>query len=255
MQQERRSGHRTRLPDASVVYESAHHEPRDAELLDLGTGGLFIPAVTPLPRGTRLALEIRLSRGGPSWPALGRVVWTRASGGAGRPSGMGVKIVDLDEAARAAIERAIGPAAPARERTVRGIGIATPPAAWVAKGRSPERTERTKRGRVVAAALVVAAAAAAVLGMMQSKGQRAQASLPPAPTSMEVAPAAVSVSEPAPSVVASVATTATQPPASTAVAPRTPTGRGARTGSRPPAWRAWTPTPKRTVTSPSDNPY
>jgi len=261
MQQERRSGHRTHLPGASVVYESARHEPRDADIVDLGAGGLFIPAVAPLPRGTRLALEIRLSRGGPAWPALGRVTWTRTSASPGRPAGMGVKLVDVDDAALEAIQRAIGPAAPARERTVRGIGLTTPPAAWVAKAGAAEAprtaTRRTRtRGRAMAAALLVAAIAAGVLGVMQGRipwwhGRVAAAGTTPV-TSAVVMPALPSVDAP-PAAAAPVATAATsaappRAPASATMSPSKPTARS-------PRWRAWAAPPKRSGTVPSDNPY
>jgi hypothetical protein len=259
MQQERRSGHRTHLPGAHVVYESARHEPREADLLDVGAGGLFIPAVTPLPRGTRLALEIRLSRSGPSWPALGRVVWTRAAA-PGRPGGMGVKIVDIDDAALEAIRRAIGPAAPARERTVRGIGLSTPPAAWVAT-----KTGRNGRGRVVAAALVAAAVAAGALGVMQGRiptwlGRTATAGTAAVTTTAETSalgPVVAPPSAPAPSGIraggsaAPIATAA----ASSARSPAGASGGRSKPASPAPRSPAWTAAPRRSTGAPSDNPY
>jgi hypothetical protein len=242
MQQERRRAPRTRLPDASVVYESTRHEPRDAELLDIGTGGLFIPAVTPLPRGTRLVMEICLGRGGPPWGALGRVTWTRARPIAGRPSGMGIKIVDIDEAAVAAIERAIGPAAPARERTVRGIGTLTPPAVWVAKGPAMKR-RGTRRGRAtaMAAALLIAAVGAATLGAMQWRMRG---------TPWRAAPAETAAAQPPPAVPAETPPAVSAPAASaddttpTQVVPLVPATTG-KPASRPAPWRAWSATPKR----------
>jgi hypothetical protein len=236
-----------------VVYESTRHEPREAELFDIGTKGLFIPAVAPVPRGTRLAMEIRLSREGPSWGALGRVVWTRTSPAAGRPSGMGIKILDMDEAGVEAIERAIGPAAPARERTVRGIGTPTPPAVWVAKGKS--RARGKGRGRAMAAALLVAAAAA-TLGVMQWRirgmQERAGAAVvqPPPPARAET-PHAVSVwPASAGGGTAEGATTVT----SSMEVPRAPVTTSTP-ASHPAPWRASPATPKRTVAASSDNPY
>lgn len=257
MQQERRKARRTRFPGASVVYESTRHEPREAELVDIGTGGLFIPAVIPLPRGTRLAMEIRLTRGGPSWAALGRVMWTRVSPVAGRPSGMGIKIVDLDEAAVEAIERAIGPAAPARERTVRGIGTPTPPAVWVAKGPA---ARRRGRGGAMAAALLVAAVVAATLGAMQwwSRGMQERMAAagtavvqprPPAPA--ETPPA---VSAPAPGAGGGTAASTSPAVSSTEVVPRAPASTS-KPASRPAPWRAWTAPPKPGRAASGDNPY
>lgn len=236
-----------------MVYESTRHEPREAELVDIGTGGLFIPAVSPLPRGTRLAMEIRLSRGGPSWSALGRVVWTRESPAAGRPSGMGIKIVDLDEAALEAIRAAIGPAAPARERTVRGIGTPTPATVWVAKGPAA----RSRRGRALASALLVAAMAAATLGAIQWRRHLVTPSpvvaaatavvQPPPPALAEIPPAV-------PAVPAAAMVSATTAAPATAVAPATPASTS-KPASRAVPWWARTRSPKRAAPAPSDNPY
>jgi Tfp pilus assembly protein PilZ len=295
MQQERRNRHRTRLPGAHVVYESARHEPHEAELHDLGTGGLFVPAATPLPRGTRLAMELRLTPGGPSWAALGRVVWTRASAAPGRPSGMGVKLVDVDEAAVAAIERAIGPAPPGREETVRGIGAPTPHAAWVAKVATavPKEVATTVakqvaasngnagsargRWRATAAALLVAAAAA-TLGVIEGripalKGRAAAAAMmaearvaaAPAPAPPPAPPEPAPPSLPTPPIQPTQAEStppdpgaASSPAASVRDIPAV-VAPGQAAASRP-TWRpapgrAWAPRPKRPVPAASDNPY
>jgi hypothetical protein len=283
MQQERRNGHRTWLPGAYVTYESASHAPREAELHDIGMRGLFVPAVAPLPRGTRIAMDIRLSRGGTSWAVLGRVVWTRASGVAGRPSGMGVKIVDIDETAVEAIRRAIGPAPPAREKTVRGIGTPTPPAVWVARGPAAEgqatlrgirrasksegngregrEGREAKRGRGIgkatAAALLVGAVVATAFGVMPGGIPRTQGLVAAAVTAAETeVVTAVQAPPPAPSETppaAAVPPTSEDDTSTAVVAP--PPASTSPPARRPAPGRAWTAKPKRPSTPPSDNPY
>ncbi len=106
--------------------------------LDLGEGGIFVQ-VDKLPAvGSRLSLEIHLA-GEAAWTAGGRVIWVRSlTSKDGRPHGMGVAFVDVDDAGRAAITRVLardataGPGEglaakpPSRERTVLGVGLATP---------------------------------------------------------------------------------------------------------------------------------
>lgn len=262
MQQERRSAHRARLPGASVVYETTSHEPREAELFDIGTGGLFIPSVTPLPRGTRLVMEIRLSRGGPSWGALGRVMLTRARPAEGRPSGMGIRTVDIDHAAVEAIQRATGPAAPAREKTVRGIGTPTPPAVWVAKGRRAGATggRRARTGTAMAAALFIAAAAAATLGVMQWRPRWATQRPTAAAMAAETASAATAATPapPAPTEAppaVSAAVTTTTATATEVVLPPSASASAGKPATHAPAWRGRAPSTKRASPAPGDNPY
>jgi hypothetical protein len=82
----------------------------------------------PMAIGARLSLEVQtLGEPGP-WTALARVVWARdAANGDGQPPVVGVDFIDVDDAGRAAIGRALArgaAAAPPRERTVLGVGLA-----------------------------------------------------------------------------------------------------------------------------------
>jgi Tfp pilus assembly protein PilZ len=155
MSQERRATPRARVPGTFVHCDGAAGEHIQADVLDLSAGGLFIPTPRPLAAGKRVTL--RLQVGGvsaPWWSALGRVIWVRESGKGGAPAGMGVKILDIEEdgaveqIGRLVQERLTTSVskikAPARERTVLGIGTAapapatTPPPAAAAPARPAE---------------------------------------------------------------------------------------------------------------------
>src|SRR5882672_9185349 len=137
MPDDRRSVRRARLAGVRVTYESASGERKEADVLDLGSGGLFIRTATPIPIGKRLSLEIFVTGEATSWPALGRVLWTReADEGEERPAGMGIKLIDVEDDVIAAIDRLVA----TRERTEPGVG----------KGGAPER-EKTILGVGVSA--------------------------------------------------------------------------------------------------------
>jgi Tfp pilus assembly protein PilZ len=155
MAEERRKVRRVRVTDVKATYESATGERLHADVFDLGKGGLFLKASRPLPMGKRLSLEIKVAGESSTWSALGRIVWTRlVSAGPERPAGMGVKLIDVEDAvldaierlveARAATDRGITPsasppprprtAAPVRERTVLGLGLS---AGAIPRSKSP----------------------------------------------------------------------------------------------------------------------
>jgi uncharacterized protein (TIGR02266 family) len=158
-----------------VVFESAAGERVEADVLDVGSGGLFIRTAKPLAPGKRVSIEVHALPGLAEWSALGRVVWTREIGTKDAPPGMGMKLIDVDDAMVAAIDRLVDsrdrtqgptgageglsreptvlgvgtpekppvvaspivPIAPARERTVLGVGVGAPA---VAKARERERS-------------------------------------------------------------------------------------------------------------------
>ncbi|HEY8089323.1 MAG TPA: PilZ domain-containing protein [Polyangiaceae bacterium] len=143
MPEERRSARRARVPGMRVTYETASGERVDDEALDVSAGGLFVRSASPIPVGKRLSLEIRLAQGDKPWSALARVIWTRDAATDGGPAGMGVKLIDADDALIAVIERLVasreptepgtgGTKVPARERTVLGVGRSEEPAAAAA---------------------------------------------------------------------------------------------------------------------------
>jgi uncharacterized protein (TIGR02266 family) len=148
MSEERRSGRRAPIAGVRVTYEGATGAQIEAEVLDLAAGGLFIRTETPLLTGKRIALDLHiLGEPGP-WSALGRVVWSRAAAEPGRPAGMGVKLIDVEDATIDMLSRlvetreptapgvgtvapvttapivSLAAAAPERERTLMGVGIA-----------------------------------------------------------------------------------------------------------------------------------
>ena len=139
MAEERRSSHRARISGVRVMYESGSGERVETDAVDLGGGGVFVRTATPLAIVKRLSLEIQVVGESGPWSAVGRVVWTREKGeGEKAPPGMGVKLIDADEAVLAAIERLVE----TRERTEPGVGKGSnpPPAPVIAIGVERERT-------------------------------------------------------------------------------------------------------------------
>jgi uncharacterized protein (TIGR02266 family) len=120
---------------------STKSEQIEADVRDLGRGGLFVRSVRPLAVGQRLSIDIWVVGEPAPWSVLGRVVWTReADEGEHRPPGMGIKFIVLDDPLAAAIDRlieaherteAVGRlGGPTREMTVLGVGPSDePPAA------------------------------------------------------------------------------------------------------------------------------
>lgn len=99
-----------------VAFEAAAGELVEADVLDVGTGGLFIRTAKPMAVGKRLSLEVAAVPGIAAWTALGRVVWMRDTGTKDAPPGMGVKLIDADDVVIATIDRAVE----AREKTRTG---------------------------------------------------------------------------------------------------------------------------------------
>lgn len=143
MAEERRSSHRVRISGVRVMYESSDGERVETDAVDLGGGGVFVRTATPLAVGKRISLEIQVVGESGPWSAIGRVVWTREKGeGDTAPPGMGVKLIDADDAVLAAIERLVE----TRERTEPGVGKGSnPPPAAPVIAVAPER-ERTLMG-------------------------------------------------------------------------------------------------------------
>jgi uncharacterized protein (TIGR02266 family) len=152
MAEERRSAHRVRIGGVRATYESVAGGTVEADVVDLGTGGVFVRTAAPLAVGKRISLDIQVIGEPAPWSAVGRVVWTRDKGeGEGAPPGMAVKFIDVDEQVVASIERLVE----TRERTEPGVGKPSSPPPAVAPvapvvavgavGTAPER-ERTLMG-------------------------------------------------------------------------------------------------------------
>jgi uncharacterized protein (TIGR02266 family) len=175
MAEDRRSAPRASLPGVRVTYESAGGDPHQADVANLGTGGLFVRSDAPLPVGKRVSLDLLVTGEPATWAALGRIVWTRPNDeGPGRPPGMGVKLIDVDDAVVGAIERLVA----AREPTEPGVGEgrATPTIEVPPTVQAPPR-ERTMLG--VGQPIVPAA---------EPVGMRHVAVVEPAPPPLEAPP-------------------------------------------------------------------
>jgi molecular chaperone DnaK len=132
MAEERRSAPRARIAGVRVTYESATGDHVETDALNLGPGGLFVRSARPLTVGKRISLEIQVPGELVPWSALGRVVWTRERDeGERRAPGMGVKLIDVEDAVVTTIERLVAgrepepelapPAVPAREPLPAGV--------------------------------------------------------------------------------------------------------------------------------------
>jgi len=132
-----------RISGVRVMYESADGKRVETDAFDLGGGGVFVRTATPLAVGKRISLEIQVVGETGPWSAVGRVIWSREKGeGDKAPPGMGVKLIDADDAVMAAIERLVE----TRERTEPGVGKGSnPPPAAPVIAIAPER-ERTLMG-------------------------------------------------------------------------------------------------------------
>ena len=64
---------------------------------NISMGGMFIKTANPLPTGTKFDLELSIGKDGKKISALGEVVWTKefSTGGDKRPSGMGIRFIEL----------------------------------------------------------------------------------------------------------------------------------------------------------------
>lgn len=104
MPAERRTARRAILPGVRATFEGATGGRQQADVPNLGRGGLFLQTESPLPTGKRLSLEIHIIGQPAPWSALGRVAWARWLGGDDGPAGMGVTLIDVEEEVSAALE-------------------------------------------------------------------------------------------------------------------------------------------------------
>lgn len=123
--EERRSARRAPIAGVRVTYEDENGQTVGADVLDMASGGLFIRTQAPLPVGRRIAVDLTVVGEPGPWAAIGRVVWVREADEDGRPPGMGVKLIDVDDATTAALERLLD----TREPTAPGVGGSVPPVA------------------------------------------------------------------------------------------------------------------------------
>jgi uncharacterized protein (TIGR02266 family) len=125
---ESREDHRAIISRVSVRYERAVGQFVVGDARDLSAGGIFVKASKPLPSGAVAELEIRIAGEARPLYAVARVVWSRAvHAGEDRPTGMGMKFLDLDGRAEGVIRCLVT----GRDPTLPGIGSARPPALFV----------------------------------------------------------------------------------------------------------------------------
>lgn len=161
MSEERRSGGRKHILGVRVTYEGATGGLVEADVLDLATGGMFIRSKAPLAVGKRLALDLHVLGESGSFTAIARVIWSRPATETGAPAGMGVKLIDVDDATGEVLARLIDTreptalgvgemppavsaapvvlAAPDRERTLMGVGSGSEPPPPLALPLAPAR--------------------------------------------------------------------------------------------------------------------
>jgi uncharacterized protein (TIGR02266 family) len=104
MPDERRTARRAILPGVRATFEGATGQQQQADVPNLGRGGLFLETESPVPAGKRLSLEIHVIGQPAPWSALGRVAWARWLAGDEGPAGMGIKLIDVEDEVSSAIE-------------------------------------------------------------------------------------------------------------------------------------------------------
>jgi uncharacterized protein (TIGR02266 family) len=151
MPDERRTARRAILPGVQATFEGATGERQQADVPNLGRGGLFLQTDSPVPTGKRLSLEIHIVGQPAPWSALGRVAWARWLADDDGPAGMGVTLIDVEDdvsgALEALVERLsplepppIVPDAPPSRPRVPGAGPLPPaPAVFIAPLAYPGR--------------------------------------------------------------------------------------------------------------------
>jgi len=103
-----RANKRVQVPGVAVRIELRANEAWTADALDLSAGGMFVMISRPLPIGNRFTCEIRIAGEPDVIAAVARVAWTRLhTQGNLQPAGMGVRLIDVEEAALDTIRRLV----------------------------------------------------------------------------------------------------------------------------------------------------
>jgi len=75
---------------------------------NISEGGMFLRSAAPAPPGARLSFAIRLTDGYTLVRGVGEVMWTREPGDdPGKPPGMGIRFVELEESGRELIRKLV----------------------------------------------------------------------------------------------------------------------------------------------------
>ncbi len=120
MTTERRTDARGKSSARVTFTDATSDTPSEGELHDIGRGGMFVATKTPLPVGKRIDVDVHAEGSSPI-TGMARVVWVRDAAHDDLPAGMGIKFIDVDDAALAAIDELVGLKKNVRERTMLGI--------------------------------------------------------------------------------------------------------------------------------------
>jgi DNA polymerase-3 subunit gamma/tau len=112
-------------------YDGASGEPVDAAAIEITNDGVFVVTDRPLPIGKRISVEIQLASEQISMTAAARVIEKRGMADAlGRPAGMRMKFISIEDGALASIQRLAeaeeASTGRARQRTQLGVAPAAP---------------------------------------------------------------------------------------------------------------------------------
>jgi len=103
-----RGARRTRLREQILVLKVMGRDRRGAFFgyaKDISAGGMFIASVNPQERGSEVDIHFTVGRGGEEIRCRSVVVWKREYDPLlRREPGMGIKFIDIDEAARERIK-------------------------------------------------------------------------------------------------------------------------------------------------------
>lgn len=127
---------------------------------NLSEGGLFIVTAEPKPVGTRVQVVLYPPGIELGLPILGTVVHSVKEGEGGGPAGMGIRFDDLDEDARAAVQRLVAAVVHEAEKESARARPPPPPPRVAGTGpppprpRAPEGVERRAEARVPARSVV-----------------------------------------------------------------------------------------------------
>jgi uncharacterized protein (TIGR02266 family) len=106
---ESRRDPRSRALNLTVRYKSATvADFVEDHSYDISRGGLFIKTANPFATGTLLKFEVRIVGEKTVIDGVGRVAWRREKNlGPGKPAGMGIKFIRIDDACVQVIEHAV----------------------------------------------------------------------------------------------------------------------------------------------------
>lgn len=160
MAQDTRKDKRATLDSLVVRYKSATvDEFIENHSHDVSAGGLFVQTESPFTAGTLLKFEIRIGNEQSVIVGVGRVVWKRDTASPdGRPSGMGVKFIKIDDPSKALIRSLVEKNEGAGSEYQAGMGA--PAAASVAPTAAVPVTKPASQSNLPAAKADLPAAAA-----------------------------------------------------------------------------------------------